>query len=533
MMSLSRGAVASGRSILGRQLGASSCLATSATTRTRTTAVSTPSFSFYSTTRATSATAVPSDASSDDPPVIVRDGPNLPVDVDHYTSGWNVQDIDDFVSAPGKYRVHTYNKVSPIGLAKFPAQFYIVEDAVTVKKEHTTSVAPQAQALLLRSHKLQVDEIDYPVRAIARCGAGTNNIPVAACTEMGIPVFNTPGANANAVKELILCALLLGSRKIVDGVNHMKSLGEQGLAREKVEKDKAMFGGCEVRGKTLAVIGLGHIGASTARDATHLGMNVQGYDPGLSVHSALQLPRDITLTDSIASAVTNADYISINIPYIKGTVEEGGTHGIIGKDAIAHFKPNAVLVNFARGELVDSQAMLEFLDSPTVSGKYISDFPDDVLWNHENAILLPHLGASTAEAEDEAASMAAQTIREYLEHGTIRHSVNFPNTSLPERHDRVIRITVVNQNIPGMLSKIMECLGRSGLNIAQQINQSRGDIAYNVIDLDPSVHVDGKQVMLKELQKEITMLEGVLSSRILFGSPGIAYARNINGKYYA
>mmetsp|Transcript_779 Transcript_779/g.1019 ORF Transcript_779/g.1019 Transcript_779/m.1019 type:complete len:533 (-) Transcript_779:484-2082(-) len=530
MMSLSRGAVASGRSILGRQLGASSCLATSATTRTRTTAVSTPSFSFYSTTRATSATAVPSDASSDDPPVIVRDGPNLPVDVDHYTSGWNVQDIDDFVSAPGKYRVHTYNKVSPIGLAKFPAQFYIVEDAVTVKKEHTTSVAPQAQALLLRSHKLQVDEIDYPVRAIARCGAGTNNIPVAACTEMGIPVFNTPGANANAVKELILCALLLGSRKIVDGVNHMKSLGEQGLAREKVEKDKAMFGGCEVRGKTLAVIGLGHIGASTARDATHLGMNVQGYDPGLSVHSALQLPRDITLTDSIASAVTNADYISINIPYIKGTVEEGGTHGIIGKDAIAHFKPNAVLVNFARGELVDSDAMKEFLDA-NPAARYVSDFPDDALWNHPNVILLPHLGASTTEAEDAACTMAVDTVREFLESGTIRNSVNFPATSLADRPGGTVRFTVVNQNVPGVLAEITNAFAHENLNIVQQINQSRGDIAYNVLDIGTDTGHENV-LSFKKVQERITMLEGVLSSRILYGLPGTGYARNLEGEYF-
>lgn len=292
-----------------------------------------------------------------------------------------------------------------------------------------------------------------------------------------------------------------------------------------------MFGGREVKGKTLAVIGLGHIGASTARDAVHLGMKIQGYDPGLSVQSALQLPRDISLSDSIASAVAGADYISINIPYIKGTVEEGGTHHIIGKDVISHFKQDAVLLNFARGELVDSLAMKEFLDQG--EGRYISDFPDDEVWDHPNSVLLPHLGASTEEAEDAAAGMAAETIREYLEHGTIRNSVNFPSTNLPERHERIIRITVVNKNIPGMLSKITDCLAKSGLNIAQQINQSRGDIAYNVIDLDPTMSQEGQSVELKELQKEMTLLDGVLSTRVLFGSPGLAYARNIDGQYFA
>ena len=236
------------------------------------------------------------------------------------------------------------------------------------------------------------------------------------------------------------------------------------------------------------------------------------------------------MADSIASAVATADYISINIPYVKGKPEAGGTHGIIGDDVIGHFKRDAVLLNFARGELVDSDAMKRFLDSG--NGRYVSDFPDDVLWNHENAIILPHLGASTEEAEDEAAAMAADTLREYIEHGTIRNSVNFPETSMPERHDRIIRITVVNKNIPGMLSKITDCFAKAGVNIAQQINQSRGDIAYNVIDLDPATHKEGEPVKLKELQKGITTLDGVLSTRVLFGTPGFGYARNIDGTYF-
>jgi D-3-phosphoglycerate dehydrogenase len=334
-------------------------------------------------------------------------------------------------------------------------------------------------------------------------------------TELGIPVFNTPGANANAVKELVLCAMLLGSRKIVDGINHMKDLGSQGLARERVEKDKAMFGGQEIKGKTLAVIGLGHIGAMTARDAEGLGMKVKGYDPGLSVQSAMKLPRDMQLVDSITTAVSGADYISINIPYVKG---EGGTHGIIGKDVVSHFSPNAVLMNFARGELVDSDAMKEFLDSG--DGKYISDFPEDLLWDHKNTIILPHLGASTEEAEDAAASMAADTIRSYLENGT----------HLDDRPKDTVRFTVVNKNVPGALAAITDAISSEGLNIVQQINHSRGDIAYNVCDIDTKKH-DGV-VEFKNVQEKITMVEGVISTRIIYGKAGTGYAKNIEGTYF-
>jgi len=428
-------------------------------------------------------------------------------------------DVADFTQ-PGKYTIKTYNKISPKGLERFPSDLYNVSGA--------DEDSSPANALLLRSHKLQEEEVDVSVRAIARCGAGTNNIPVARMTELGIPVFNTPGANANAVKELILCGMLLASRRIVDGVNHMKDLGEQGLARERVEKDKAMFGGRELKGKSLAVIGLGHIGAATARDATTLGMTVSGYDPGLSVKSALQLPRDIRLTDSIASAVATADYVSLNIPYIKKSPEEGGTHGIFGEAVIGHLKRDCCVLNFARGELVDSEAMRAFLDAG--NGRYVTDFPDDLIWNHSNAIVLPHLGASTAEAEDEAAGMAADTIREYMEHGTIRNSVNFPNCSLDERHERIVRVTVVNKNNPGVLAKITECCAKAKMNIAQQINQSRGDIAYNVIDLDKSN--DGEPFCLKDLQREMTLIDGVLSTRVIFGTPGVGYARNLDGEYF-
>ncbi len=218
--------------------------------------------------------------------------------------------------------------------------------------------------------------------------------------------------------------------------------------------------------------------------------------------------------------------LSLNIPYLKASPEEGGTHGIIGQAILRHCKPDAVILNFARGELVDSLAMKEFLDQ-SGEARYISDFPDDELWNHPNTIIIPHLGASTGEAEDGAAAMAAETLRLYLEHGTVRHSVNFPNASLPERNPSHVRIAVVNKNRPGMLKLITEVFAKHNLNIVQQINHSREEVAYNVIDIEPDDAYD-----FKELQKELTMNDGVLSSRILFGLPGAGYSRNIDGEYH-
>jgi D-3-phosphoglycerate dehydrogenase / 2-oxoglutarate reductase len=345
-------------------------------------------------------------------------------------------------------------------------------------------------------------------------------------TELGIPVFNTPGANANAVKELILAGLFLGSRRLIDGINHMKKLAEEGLAKERVEKDKALFGGREITGKRLAVIGLGHIGSATARDAAELGMTLSGYDPGMTVQTALTLPRDMVLKENMMDAVKGADYISLNIPYVKG---EGGTHGIFGANVMKHLSKDAVILNFARGELVDSEAMEAYLDA-NPGARYISDFPDDLLWNHKNAIILPHLGASTAEAEEAAARMAAETIRDFLETGTIRNSVNFPTTFLPKAADGCVRFTVVNRNKPGVLAAITEAFAKEQLNIVQQINQSRGDIAYNVVDIDTTSHEE--VLCFKQVQERITMLDGVLSSRVLYVQRGTGYAKNISGEYF-
>jgi len=442
---------------------------------------------------------------------------DIAVNLDHHSSQSWVESHDENLGPTEKnYRIQTYNKISPKGLAVFPSDSFEIGSGSEIKNSH---------AILLRSYKLKEEEVGITTRAIARCGAGTNNVPVARMSELGIPVFNTPGANANAVKELVICGLLLGSRRIVDGVNHMKELGAQGLAKERVEKDKAMFGGREITGKTLGIIGLGHIGASTARDAARLGMKTVGYDPALSIENALKLPRDISIADSMAGVVAQSDYISLNIPYIKG---EGGTHGIIGKELLGMLKPDAVILNFARGELVDSEAMKEFLDGG--DGRYVTDFPDDLLWDHKNCVVIPHLGASTGEAEDAAAAMASNTIIDYLETGTIKNSVNFPSVSLDSRAPNSIRVTVVNKNEPGVLAKITDVLAKVNLNIIQQVNNSRGSVAYNVIDFDAST---ADSLDFKGLQEELTMVDGVLSSRFIYGARGAGYARNIDGKYFA
>jgi len=429
---------------------------------------------------------------------------------------------------PGLFKIATFNKISPVGMAAFPESNYTI-----TKGEDADSDYQTAHAIMIRSHKLKVEEVPLTTRAIARCGAGTNNIPTEEMTENGIPVFNTPGANANAVKELVLCGLLLGSRRIVDGVNHMKKLGSEGIARERVEKDKAMFGGQEIKGKTLGVVGLGHIGASTARSAAHLGMKVVGYDPNMSIGSALKLPSDISLEGSMANVFAKSDYISLNIPYIKGSPKEGGTHGIIGAECFMSMKENAVLLNFARGELVDSDALASWFSGHGSNGRYISDFPDDVLWDHPNTILLPHLGASTEEAEDAAATMASKTLQLFLETGQIQNSVNFPEAKLDTRVDTSIRIAIVNRNQSGVLSSVLDILAKANMNILQQLNTSKGNVAYNVIDVEFNEHITGDAIKSwASLQKELTMVDNVISTRFMNDVYGTGYAKNIDGSYY-
>jgi D-3-phosphoglycerate dehydrogenase len=425
------------------------------------------------------------------------------------------------LSPPGQFRIKTFNKISEKGLGRFPKTNYAV----------SADYAKDNHAILLRSHKLQLSDVPVSCRCIARCGAGTNNIPVGEMTALGIPVFNTPGANANAVKELVLAGLFLSSRNIIGGVAHMKNLGAEGVAKERVEKDKEKFGGREITGKTLGVVGLGHIGSATARDAAALGMNVVGYDPGLTIPSALKLPRDIKLLGSMRAVFETADYVSLNIPYIAKPKAEGGTKGVVNSELLGAMKKDAVLLNFARGELVDSKDLKAWMDSAGCSGQYVTDFPDDEVWEHPRAVVIPHLGASTEEAEDAAAAMAAETLMRFLTSGEVVNSVNFPDTILEARDtERTVRIGVVNKNVPAVLTKILGVFGEYGLNIMQQVNKSRGDIAYNVIDIEMA---DGTN--WAELQRKLTMIENVKSSRIIFGSSplgGYGFAVNLPGKGY-
>lgn len=418
----------------------------------------------------------------------------------------------------GKFNIQTYNAISPVGLEKYDTSKYAVSGEVA-------ELDNNPMAIMLRSHKLQVEEVMPTVRCIARCGAGTNNIPVAEMTAKGIPVFNTPGANANAVKELVVCSLLLASRGVMEGHIHVNDTinVEEGADYDKVskriEKDKAMFVGQEISGKTLGVVGLGQIGARVVDAALALGMNVVGYDPVLSVEAALMLPGDrMQRVDKLEDLLKQSDYITLHTPYIKGV-----THHLLNSETLAVCKPGVSILNFARGEIVDGSAVKAMYDAGSLTGKYISDFSDPDLMGHPRHLVLPHLGASTGEAEENSAAMAAETIKSFLETGSIRHSVNFPSVSLPYATDAgaEARLCIVNDNKPGVLGAITTFLGSQNINIVQQINSSRGDIAYTVIDMGTVPEDPAK------LQKDLSSLEGIISSRFLsdpfktdLGKPG-------------
>lgn len=383
-------------------------------------------------------------------------------------------------------------------------------------------------AIMLRSHKLQESDVPSTVRCIARCGAGVNNIPVDRMTELGIPVFNTPGANANAVKELVICSLLLASRGIIEGNNHVNNVinveenHDYNKISVRIEKDKSMFGGCEIEGKTLGVIGLGQIGGRVVQSALDLGMNVIGYDPVLSLDAAWKLPGDrMERANDLETLLAKSDYITFHVPYIKGA-----THHMLNRDNLKLCKPNVHILNFARGEIVDGASVKEMYDSGALTGKYMSDFSDPDLMGHPRHIVLPHLGASTEEAEENSAAMAAETIKDFLETGTIKNSVNFPACKLNYVDGTSGgRLCIVNRNDPGVLGSITTFLGSKGINIVQQINTSRNNIAYTVIDM-ASLPADPGAVQ-KELAEEC---EGVISSRWIgavfnddIGTPGTFY----------
>jgi len=357
------------------------------------------------------------------------------------------------------YNVKLYNKISQVGLNGFDkTQYTCAEDF------------NEYDAILVRSAKLH--EVQFPknLRCIARAGAGVNNIPIQKCSEQGIVVFNTPGANANAVKELVLCALLLASRKVVQGASWVRSLKGVPDISVAAEKGKSAYAGPELAGKTLGVIGLGAIGVRVANAAVALDMNVWGYDPYLSVDGALQLSRHVKHVTDLKEIFMNCDYITIHVP------QTPDTENTINAETIALMKDGVRIVNLARGGLVDSQAVADGLASGKIAA-YVSDFAADCLMEQENAILFPHLGASTPESEDNCAKMAVLEIREYLEKGTIRNSVNFPNLKVP--YEGGYRICMIHRNIPTMIATITSAIP---CNIENMGNRSKGDFAYTIID---------------------------------------------------
>ena len=369
------------------------------------------------------------------------------------------------------YKIKTYNEISSRGLTRFRSEEFQVDPDLA-----------EADAILLRSHKLDASAIQAELKAVARAGAGTNNVPVNACTEAGVVVFNTPGANANAVKELVLCGLLLASRGIVLGIEFANTQteikGETELSKL-MEQEKKRFKGSEISGKTLGVIGLGAIGSLVAEMAIDLGMKVQGYDPALSVEAAWRLPSKVRRKENIASLVASSDFISLHLPVLDSTRD------LINAEVFASMKDDTCLLNFARDEIVDSKALLEALESGKL-GKYVSDFPRPELMGREDVISMPHIGASTNEAEENCAIMAADQLMDFLENGNIKNSVNFPASFLDRTEDAgsCTRLAICNRNVPKMLGQILSVLADQNINVRDMLNKSRDDIAYNLIDLE-------------------------------------------------
>ena len=390
------------------------------------------------------------------------------------------------------HRIRTYNALSPKGLKRFDPEWFEVGEGVE-----------DPNAILLRSHKLQQAEIPDSVAAIARAGAGVNNIPVALCSERGIPVFNTPGANANAVKELVAAAMLLASRDIVGGIAFARdqdgSIAPADFSAL-MEREKKRFAGAELAGKTLGVIGLGAIGSLVARLGLDFGMDVVGFDPALSVEAAWRLPSEVRRMKDVQTLLGRSDFISLHLPVLDST------RGLINSDMLKHFRPGSCLVNFAREEIVVTEDLVDALNSGMLK-RYVADFPNPLLLGRDDAILMPHIGASTAEAEENCAVMAADQLKGFLEHGNIRNSVNFPTIELERTTD--FRITISNQNAPGMLSHILTLIGEDGLNVADLLNKSVGNTAYNIIDLDG--------VPKDPLLAQIRGLDGVLNLRVIGG----------------
>lgn len=366
-------------------------------------------------------------------------------------------------------RIRTYNNISVKGLERFSRQDYEVASDIS-----------HPDAILLRSYKLHDEALPESVQAVARAGAGVNNIPVSRYTEQGIVVFNTPGANANAVKELVLAGLLLSSRGILQGIAYADSLTESDpvALNKQLEAEKKRFSGHEIAGQTLGVVGLGAIGSLVANMALSLGMKVVGYDPALSVDAAWRLSSDVQKAENLQSLLSRSDYVSLHVPAIPAT------RHLINGEALASLRKGATLLNFAREEIVDNDAVLSALQSGQLKA-YISDFPSPVLRGQDGVIATPHIGASTSESEENCAVMAAEQLKDYLENGNIRNSVNFPATSMERSSGH--RLTFANRNVPKVLGHVLSILANRDINVIDMVNRSRDDVAYNILDVDDEI----------------------------------------------
>ena len=385
------------------------------------------------------------------------------------------------------YKYHCLNPIADIGLNQFTETYAAVDNM------------EQADAVLVRSavmHDLQFNE---NLKVIARAGAGVNNIPLDRCAEEGIVVFNTPGANANGVKELVLAGLFLASRDVIGGINWVQEHEEDGDIAKAAEKAKKAFAGCELEGKKLGVIGLGAIGVLVANAACHLGMEVYGHDPYLSVDAAWKLSRNIHHAKSIDELYRECDYITIHVPAMDST------KGMIDKNAISLMKDGVVVLNFARDVLVNEEDMVDALLAGKVK-KYVTDFPNPKVAGVKNTIVIPHLGASTAESEDNCAKMAVKEVIEFLENGNIRNSVNYPNCDMGYRGDKT-RITILHRNVPNMIGQFTAILAEDGINISDMTNKSKKEYAYTMIDVENEITED--------IVEDLNKIKEVLRVRVI------------------
>ncbi|MFI3324624.1 MAG: phosphoglycerate dehydrogenase [Clostridia bacterium] len=384
------------------------------------------------------------------------------------------------------YKIKLMNEISDTGLEIF-------DDKYEYNKE-----IENEDAMLVRSASLHDYAFPSSIKAVARAGAGVNNIPIEKCSEDGIVVFNTPGANANAVKELVLCGLLLSSRKVVEGMNWVQTQKGNANSEKQAEKQKSLYVGPEIEGKKLGIIGLGAIGVKVANSAINLGMEVWGYDPFLSISAAWGMSRHVKNATTLDMLLKECDYITLHLPSNKNTV------GFINKEAIEKMKDGVRILNFARGDLVNNSDLIDYIASGKIA-KYISDFACEELIGLENVLLLPHLGASTPESEDNCAKMAVQEIREYLEVGNIRNSVNFPEVI--QARETKERMCIINKNIPNILAKISTFFAENNINIENMVNKAKGDYAYTLIDTD--------EIITDEIITKVAEMDGIVNVRII------------------